>query len=116
MEQLGLHGNRKQTLSGWLSQAGDFYTIALNNEEILARLARYGLTQAKLEAGLAEVRAVEAANLAQKQGRGDVRSATKACAAASSELKAWMRDFVTVARVALHDQPHLLDKLGLSRS
>ena len=112
-QQLDLNGQRKQSLSGWLVQARQFYANALSAPDILAKLEPYGLTRAKLEAGQAEVGAVEAANLAQQKERGEAQTATKARDAALDELNEWMSDFVALARVALDEQPQRLEKLGV---
>ena len=68
--QLALSGKRKESLSGWLSQAKQFYNNALSDKGILKSLQGFGITEQKLKAGLAEIKAIETANLAQEKEKG----------------------------------------------
>ena len=112
-EELGLSGKRKRTISGWLTQARQFYTNALADPDILTALGEFGITQEKLEAGRALVDDVEAANAAQEKEKGEAQAATVARDEALDALDEWMSDFVAIARVALEDRPQQLEKLGI---
>lgn len=111
--QLALRGRRKRPLSSWLLQAQQFYENALTDQAILAQLAGFGITRDKLEAGLAQVEAVEAANLLQENARGEAQDATQVRDAALKALEAWLNDFMAIARVALEPRPQLLEALGI---
>lgn len=110
---LGLDGARKQTLSGWIGQARQFYTNALASPSLLAKLGTFGITSEILEDGQAEVTAVEMANAHQKQERGAAQASTEARDAALRALEAWHTDFIAIAKIALEDQPQLLEKMGI---
>lgn len=110
---LALGGERERTFAGWVAQAQQFYTNALANPDTLQRLAAYGITQAKLEAGQTAVLAAEMTNAEQKNGKGVAQHATQARDAALSELTRWYTDFITIARIAFEDQPQSLEKLGV---
>ncbi len=69
-QKLDLNGNSKQSLSGWLGQAKQFYINALADTDILAKLGQFGVTQEKLEAGQKLVQDTEAANALQRKGKG----------------------------------------------
>jgi hypothetical protein len=112
-QKLDLNGERKQTLSGWLKQARQFYAGALGDATLLTKLGECGITLAKLTAGSAQVDSVEAASVTQAKERGEAQDATKARDAALESLDDWMSDFIAIARVALEDQPQLLEKLGI---
>jgi hypothetical protein len=112
-QELDLDGTRKQSLGGWLAQARQFYAAILANETIQAKLAEFGLTVAKLQAGQAQVLTVESMNLAQEKEVGEAQDATQARDAALDELAEWMSDYVAIARVALEPQPQLLEKLDI---
>jgi len=111
--ELGLDGRRKQTLSGWIVQARQFYSNALANAAILSKLAEFSITQEKLLAGQSQVGAVEVANQAQEKERGEAQNATQLRDAAMEALDEWMSDFVAIARVALEAEPQLLEILGI---
>lgn len=112
-KQLGLSGRRKRTLSGWLTQARQFYANALADPNILVELGNFGITQEKLEAGQTLVDDVETANAAQEQEKGEAQEATRKRDQALDALDEWMSDFVAIARVALEDRPQHLEKLGV---
>ena len=111
--QLALSGRRQRTLSGWMAQATQFYKNALASEAILTGFKEFGITQQQLQAGLAELKAVKAANLVQEKAKGDAQDATKKRDVALDALQAWLSDFLAIARIALEDQPQLLEGLGL---
>ena len=111
--ELALNGIRKRALSAWLLEAKQFYQNLLSNQGFLDAIAEYAITPAKLEAAQAEVEAVEAANLAQKKEIGEAQDATKARDGVIEELNTWLSDFVVIARIALEEQPQLIESLGI---
>ena len=111
--QLGLNGPRQRTLSSWLTQADQFYQNALSSPTILSALGAYGITKAKLKDGLAQLEAVEAANLIQERAKGDVQAATEERNAAVKDLQSWLSDYRAIAKIALEDTPQQLEALGI---
>jgi hypothetical protein len=109
---LGLSGSRKKTLSGWISQATNFYTNLLNTPDLIAAMTPYSYDQAKLEAEAALVQAVAAANAAQDRERGEAQEATQMRDAKMDELDQWTADYKAIAQVALSDSPQQLEQLG----
>jgi hypothetical protein len=114
--QLGINGNRKESFSGWLLDANQFYNNTLGNENILKTLSEYGITTAKLESGKAEVQALSSANLAQEKEKGEAQEATKKRDVALDALSDWMSDFVAIARIALEPEAQLLESLGIKEA
>lgn len=112
-QRLGLGGDRKRSLSGWLHQARTFYHVALGDSQIVARLAPVGLTRTKLEQGQSLISAVEAADEAQGKERGEAQKATKERDAALDALDEWVSDLVAIAHIALETDPQLIEKLGI---
>ncbi len=112
-ESLQLSGNRKQSLSGWLQQAKTFYTNALGSAAIQAKLSTLTMTPEALTAAQALVLNVESKLSAQLKEKGEAQSATEARDKAFDELQYWMSSFVEVARIALEDEPQLLEVLGI---
>ncbi|MEO1620873.1 MAG: hypothetical protein AAFU53_07535 [Cyanobacteria bacterium J06632_3] len=111
--QLDLSGKRKESLSGWLAQAKQFYNNALNDKTILKRLQDFGITEQKLKNGLKEIEAIEAANLVQEKEKGQAQAATQKRDTALDELQDWLSDYLAIAKVALEDNPQLLEGLGV---
>ena len=110
---LGLNGARKQSFAGWLAQVQQFYTNALAQQAVLARLGEFGVTEAKLKAGQALVVAAEAAYATQKRDKDAAQQATQARNAALRQLTRWHGDFVKLARIAFEDEPQRLEQLGI---
>ena len=111
--QLDLKGDRKRSLSGWLAQATQFYNNALSNKSVLLALKEFGITEPKLKAGLNELKAVETANLAQEKEKGEAQAATQKRDAALDALQDWLSDYLAIAKIALEDNPQLLEGLGV---
>jgi hypothetical protein len=111
--KLGLAGGRKTNLSGWLVQARQFYDNALKDTATMAKLKKFGGTQAKIEAGKALIETVERKKQEKEIESGEAQQATVERDMAVEELQQWMRNFKAIARIALEDKPQLLEKLGI---
>lgn len=111
--QLDLAGTRKKSLSGWMAQANQFYKNALGDKGILLELKEFGITEQKLKAGLAELVVVEQANLVQEKEKGEAQAATQKRDAALDELQDWLSDYLAIAKVALEENPQLLEGMGI---
>ncbi|MEO0646688.1 MAG: hypothetical protein AAFZ17_11105 [Cyanobacteria bacterium J06650_10] len=111
--QLDLSGKRKDSLSGWLAQANQFYQNALANTAILSALGEFGITDKKLKTGLNEVKAVESANLLQEKEKGEAQAATQRRDRALDELQDWLSDYLAIAKIALEEESQLLEGLGV---
>ena len=112
-QKLDLDGPRKRTLSGWLAQAKQFYINALADPIVLEKMAAYGMTQAKFEAGKTLLEETETANAAQEKEKGEAQQATLERDKAVDNLEEWLSDFIAIARIALEEKPQLLEKLGI---
>ena len=112
-QKLDLSGTRKKTLSGWLAQAKQFYLNALADTVVLEKMAAYGMTQAKLEAGKTQIEETETANASQEKEKGEAQQATLERDNAVDLLEDWLSDFIAIARIALEEKPQLLEKLGI---
>lgn len=108
--KLGLMGDRKPSLSGWLMQAKQFYSYALDDLMIVDVFADYGLTQERLEAAQVKVEAVENAYALYQEG---IEEAIRHRDDAIDVLADWMSDFLAIAAIAIEDSPQLLPILGI---
>ncbi len=113
---LELNGDRKRSYSGWMAQTRQFYNGLLQNPELLTRMSEFGITSEILEATLASIDAVEQANTIQETEKGEARQATQDRDAAIDALTDWLDDYLNIARIALEDQPQLLETLGIAQS
>lgn len=90
-----------------------FYSKMSNDKMLLEQALRLKLTEAEIAAGLAGIAAVEDARAKYLSEVGETQDATKQKEAALLTLDMWMHEFYTVARIALHDKPQLLEVLGV---
>ncbi len=111
--KLGLVGQRKKSFSGWSGQVDQFYTNALADTTILPLLQRFGVTQEKLTAAKQLADETKAANAAQQKETGEAQQATLVRDNAIDELSGWLSDFIAISRIALEEQPQLLETLGI---
>ena len=109
---LGLEGIRKQSLSGWLSEARRFYNNMLRDAELMAAMEIFNYTEAKFEAEAALVEAVAAASELQHRERGVAQETTKLRDEKLDALMQWLADFKAIAEIALADSPQQLEQLG----
>jgi hypothetical protein len=110
---LELGGERASTISGWLKQTRNFYRALLANSDWKEAMMAYGQAEEDLNHAL---QAVDAVNLAAEQVKkemGDAQNATGKRDMKFEELIEWVRDYEKVARIALANQPQLLEKLGI---
>ena len=111
---LMLDGRRKRPLGAWLRQAHTFYQNALASEDLLAGLARFGITAEDLQAAQAQLDTLETADTRQEKEKGEAQRATQQRDEAVDALDAYMSDFRNIARVAFEEDPQQLEKLRIS--
>jgi vacuolar-type H+-ATPase subunit I/STV1 len=112
-ESLQLGGRRKQSYSGWIKQTNIFYANALSDTTIKAKLAEFGIDESALQEGQAKVKEVEAKLAAQLKEKGEAQESTQQRDEAFEALLDWTSDFVAIARIALENDPQLLEILGI---
>jgi hypothetical protein len=109
--QLGLAGPRKTSLSGWLSQANQYYINALSNPTICEKLKEFGITKEKLENGKKQLDTVEVAIVSRNLGNGEFRKLSLEYDKAIDKMESWFATFNTVSRIIFENKPQLLNKL-----
>lgn len=110
LEQLQLLGSRKTDTNGLMMQVYTFYSkIAL----FAGEMSQYNLSTEELAQTKAMVEAFFAARQQQIQSKGQAQNATQKRNAKRKELKAWMTQFRKIARIALADEPQMLETLGI---
>ena len=106
-------GQRSRSLSGWLREAHITYANLLNNPQYIEVMARYGITAARANDGLQQVREIEALYSKQLEKKGDAQQSTLDRDKAFDDLSNWYSDFRAIARIALFEKPQLLEALGI---
>ena len=111
--QLGVKGRFPTKYNEFFDKCKLFYTAVNTNADLQAKLAVIKLTPEVAVNSLAELDnvLVHRANYDKEMGESQVATVSKN--AALNDLREWMDDFDTLARVALYDTPQHLEVLGI---
>ena len=112
-DKLEISGSLPQAHIKWLETVKKFYSIALTYMDIQTKLSRLKVTLADLTAASALIPEVEATRAAYLKEKGESQDATTIKDAAFAKLDDWMSEFYAVAKIAMEDNPQLLEALGL---
>jgi len=112
LNNLGLTGSLPRIYVKWLETVKKFYSTAIGNTKIETELARLKVTPTELQDTVALIAELESARAEYLKEKGESQDATKLKDAAFVELDDWMREFYAVAKIALEDNPQLLESLG----
>ena len=110
---LQLSGERKKSLSGWISQAKAFYANGLDDAKVMEAMGKFNITKEKMEAAQKLVLDCEVKYNKQLKEKGEAQTATKDRDKSLDELDAWMGEFTGIARIALEENPQYLEMLGI---
>ncbi|MDF9799381.1 Na+/phosphate symporter [Catalinimonas alkaloidigena] len=110
LEQLQLPGKRKGDIHGLMSQINAFYSKI---EQYAEQISKFDISQEEVAQTKAMLEALAAARLQQIESKGEAQHATHQRDASRKELRKWMAQFRKVARIALADEPQLLESLGI---
>lgn len=112
-QALQLGGSRLRTLSGWLSQVKPFYGNSIDKAPMLVKFQEYGITNEKLKAVQVLVTDCDEKYTTLLKESGEAQTATLVRNQAMDALDTWMGKFITIARVALEENPQYLEMLGI---
>jgi hypothetical protein len=114
LTSLGVVGERPRSLSGWLRSARILYSNLLEMPEALQVLTGFGYTAERLQEELHDVEEVERLHIKQLSEKSAAQQSTQRRDEALDELCNWFSDFRAIARIALYDDPQLLEALGIT--
>jgi hypothetical protein len=112
LDKLGINGSIPQAYVKWLEVVKKFYSVSNADSDIQASLSRLRISIDDLNAGGTQISDLEAARAEYLREKGESQDATKAKDAAFDILDDWMSEFYAVAKIALEDNPQLLEALG----
>lgn len=111
IKQLGIFGPEPAAFAARIEEANTFYLVLLENQAILPQLAKFKITPETIENSLNELAKVRQARVDYLCEKGESQQATQAKDAAFRAIEAWLKDFFAIARIALEDNPQLLEAL-----
>ncbi len=109
--QLQLKGSRKKDWAGWTAQILSYYSRV--EAEGMAAMKKHGAKAEEMAQGKAMAEALTAIYQQKKSNAGDAQSATQKRDDVFKALNRWAGNFKKVARIALQDDPQLLEALGM---
>ncbi len=98
-------------LSLWLPMAQSFYTKLA---EVHSQMTRYAITVEEISQARMMVASIQGQREGKLAKKGEAENTTHQRDLAQKEMRAWMKDFYSVARVALKDSPQLLEAIGIA--
>ena len=112
---LGLNrrGGMPRQFDEFLSKSQTLFGAARTNLSLSGPLATHGLGTEWLDRADEAVNETVATELAQRVARSHRLNATTLQTAAVRDLTVWVATYIKIARIALRDQPALLEKLGV---
>lgn len=111
-ERLAVLGSMPRSYAKWLETVRTFYTVSLSDPEIQQGMTRVKLSAEDLNAAAALLPEIEEARANYIREKGESQHATKVKDEAFSRLEEWMREFYTIAKIALEESPQLAESLG----
>lgn len=99
-------------INGLLEDIDTFYKQLQTKEKLRTPLKRLKITDEHIAEQLKALTEVRQAYLQYTNEKGESQQATKNKDAAFAELEKWVREFYSIAKIALEDQPQLLESLG----
>lgn len=112
LKELGVKGIIPKSYVKWLETVNQFYNTLNTQPDILSKLATLKITQQEVTEVLAELNELENLRAAYIQTKGNAQNETKTKNIAFKSLEKYMSDFFAVARIALENEPQLLEALG----
>lgn len=112
-DKLEISGTLPQAYIKWIETVKKFYATAIADSDIQTKLNRLKITADDLNAANALIPDVEAKRAAYLKEKGESQDATTIKDSAFAKLDDWMSEFYAVARIAMEDNPQLLEALGL---
>jgi len=109
---LGLKGSLPTSYIKWLEVVKKFYSVAIGDTQIETKLARLKVTPTELQDTVALITELETARAEYLREKGESQDATKLKDKSFGEIDDWMSEFYAVAKIALEDNPQLLESLG----
>ncbi|MGB3588438.1 MAG: hypothetical protein WBA23_17970 [Tunicatimonas sp.] len=109
LERLRLNRSVPNRITDILDQAEDFYQVIAGNKD----MAKLGIKADELTQAKAMVDTLVSLRERRLQCKGAAESTTQKRNEALAELRVWQQEFSRVAKMALKDDPQLLEVLGI---
>ena len=113
LNKLALTGSLPTAYIKWLETVKKFYTVAAADSDIQSKLVRLKITTEEINGTIQLITNLELARAEYLREKGESQDSTKSKDKAFGEIDDWMSEFYAVAKIALEDNPQLLESLGI---
>lgn len=110
---LQLFKKRERSYAKWLLQARQFLNLVNTNQKIIDALMEYNMVGRKITDVITGLDQLEESAKVQNKETGEAQSATKKRDELLDKLDDWLTGFVGIARIALEDDPQLIEMLDI---
>lgn len=114
LEKLGLNDDLKRSFEGFLDQASRFYKHAMADQQIMDRLAKFGITSEKLQERLDALDELKQLNTEQEAKKGEAQLSRQERDAIYKELNTWWLDFKAAAKIKFGKNNQYLEIIGIT--
>ena len=112
LSKLVLTGSLPTAYLKWLETVKKFYTVASTDTDIQSKLVRLKITNDEINGTIQLITDLELARAEYLREKGESQDSTKSKDKVFGEIDDWMSEFYAVAKIALEDNPQLLESLG----
>ena len=112
LSKLVLTGSLPTAYLKWLETVKKFYTVASTDTDIQSKLVRLKITNDEINKTIQLITDLELARAEYLREKGESQDSTKSKDKVFGEIDDWMSEFYAVAKIALEDNPQLLESLG----
>ncbi|MDR1678884.1 MAG: hypothetical protein LBR81_03820 [Prevotellaceae bacterium] len=113
LHSLRATGSRSRSIAGFIKDARILYTNLMEQAEYLQTMNGFGISKEKLTTDLEAIQQLETAYQNYLKERGEAQDSTVKRDRLLDSLYDWYSDFRAVTRIALADNPQLMEGLGV---
>jgi hypothetical protein len=110
--RLGVNGRQRTTYVKLMENVRRFYSEITADEDLQKSLLRLKVTAEEIQQAQEKISTVEQLRADYLKEKGESQDATQQKDEAFSKMDDWMSEFYAVARIAMEDNPQLLESLG----
>ena len=113
LKKLALDGTLPKAYINWVETMRTFYKGVEADKTLQTQLATLKITTESITQALNNIVALENARAIYLKEIGESQDSTKIKDSAFAKIDKWMIDFKAVAKIAMEDNPQLLESLGI---
>lgn len=112
--RLGITGDRPDAFPAYVQEARRFYDTIAGDEALQTTLAERGITAESVTEAQSALEQLESLDQTQEREKAEAQQATRDRNDARRAFTDWLSNYHQFARIALADQPELLEQLGIA--